>query len=642
MYDGDKVLQAMMEKVSDAYLHPAPGDEDVNRHTRLAVLASQFKMSTVKIRKLLITAGVYEHVYKKDPSVVIKKLNGEGKNIEEIAEQTGLSQSSVYSYLPYTTSVYRADKHEDILDGLETASFDAKRKRLERKEADMKKQEVVAALGQQVSDDAFWNALKEHSGESFYSTKQEKFTIEVRDDLAVDDKRFTRDEVLAVLHNALEKVNPLGISEDMLDQTDALPYVYSLLVVFGVIDGDARLYQVRRNFITHIICSCCGRRSDRLFTVCSYADLKQIQETLNQERLDAMSEEERERNDRAEAAYKAHYELTHGESLEEDIKRREQKALSSKAVAEFDEHKEELHLCQFCAETIRMALDDGDAPTVQNRVDYRALPLSMLEEEFEKTLVEVSSAIDKAGRKYGEEEMFFATHDHLFVLSYREQGDMIFLYATEVHKLTKAGKVAAGASKTDYEVEHGLRVTSLGGKEKLVGLLELEDKINDVLMNPTMDRHGMRNVGTIIPAYFGDERGEYGFIVDGREYSGGELARKFSRVEGWHIHYQVDDRFSDVLTHGEYLMPVRLGKKELVNETIELLNMFSENGEFIGDHDRENFEKLFERVLEKLKLYYESNPRGYGRLAGIEVIRRLAWVEDTESEVDKVREIIGG
>lgn len=87
-------------------------------------------------------------------------------------------------------------------------------------------------------------------------------------------------------------------------------------------------------------------------------------------------------------------------------------------------------------------------------------------------------------------------------------------------------------------------------------------------------------------------------------------------------------------------MPVRLGEKQLVDDTLELLRLFTENGEFISDHDQENFSHLFEEVLKKLKLYHESNPRGYGKLAGMGMIKALEMYEGTEWEVQRVQEII--
>jgi len=148
----------------------------------------------------------------------------------------------------------------------------------------------------------------------------------------------------------------------------------------------------------------------------------------------------------------------------------------------------------------------------------------------------------------------------------------------------------------------------------------------------------LRKTGTIIPVYI--REGEYGFMIDGRIYSGDELAHMASNAEGWQIQFQVKDPSEDVLRADEYLMPVRLGVKELVDDTLELLRLFTRDAEFISDHDEDNFTYLFEGVLKKLKLYNDSNPRGFGKLAGMEIIRVLEWYEGTEWSRDRVREII--
>ena len=88
-------------------------------------------------------------------------------------------------------------------------------------------------------------------------------------------------------------------------------------------------------------------------------------------------------------------------------------------------------------------------------------------------------------------------------------------------------------------------------------------------------------------------------------------------------------------------MPVQIGEKELVTEVSELLNLFTENGRFISEHDQENFAILFDKtVMKKLKLFYESNPRGYGKLAGMKMIRRLEWIAGTDWQVEEIRELI--
>ena len=116
----------------------------------------------------------------------------------------------------------------------------------------------------------------------------------------------------------------------------------------------------------------------------------------------------------------------------------------------------------------------------------------------------------------------------------------------------------------------------------------------------------------------------------------------FSVQEGAQIKFYADDPSSKPLRADEFLMQVRLSQEDLVNEVIDLINMFTTDGCFEREKDRENFSKLFEKdLLERFRLYHESRPRGYGRLAGMEIIKRLKMVEGAEECQEKIREIMG-
>ena len=268
--------------------------------------------------------------------------------------------------------------------------------------------------------------------------------------------------------------------------------------------------------------------------------------------------------------------------------------------------------------------------------------------------------------------------------------------AVEVHRLTKAGRLARDYTGTDYEFRTGMREEenkrSVGGdggigdaargggvgsvpserlRKTYIGFLELADHIRDALQNPTLDWHeGFPHLGNAVdiggrqctlesigemevvyveaePGAIGRQRrrewrgGEHGFMIDGRIFTGEEVALMSSVHEGWKMQYRFSDPSDRPLRRGEYLMPVQLGEKELVTEVSELLNLFTSDGRFISEHDERNFGILFEKeVLKKLKLYHESNPRGYGKLAGMKIIERLWWIEGTERQVEKVREAV--
>ena len=81
-------------------------------YTILKAFAADIGMSPIKVRKILITTGLYEN----EKSIMVGKLYHNGKNIEEIQEITGLKRATVYSYLPYLTVKESGDstirKHE--------------------------------------------------------------------------------------------------------------------------------------------------------------------------------------------------------------------------------------------------------------------------------------------------------------------------------------------------------------------------------------------------------------------------------------------------------------------------------------------------------------------------------------------------
>ena len=67
----------------------------------LRQISEQFGITLMKTRKILITVGVYHT----EISEQVISLWENGKNISEIMQETGLSRSSVHSYLPYTKMI---------------------------------------------------------------------------------------------------------------------------------------------------------------------------------------------------------------------------------------------------------------------------------------------------------------------------------------------------------------------------------------------------------------------------------------------------------------------------------------------------------------------------------------------------------
>ena len=62
-------------------------------------------MSTVKVRKILITEGLWES----DTSIKIRNLLAQGLTTEEIAEMLYMSVKNVQAYMPYERGIYGGD-----------------------------------------------------------------------------------------------------------------------------------------------------------------------------------------------------------------------------------------------------------------------------------------------------------------------------------------------------------------------------------------------------------------------------------------------------------------------------------------------------------------------------------------------------
>ncbi len=82
-HNSAEIANQVIEAVTDAYLNPAEGSADEQGHTHLYLLAEEFSMTPIKIRKLLITSGAYEIPM----SIAVNKLYREGKTVKEIQEQ---------------------------------------------------------------------------------------------------------------------------------------------------------------------------------------------------------------------------------------------------------------------------------------------------------------------------------------------------------------------------------------------------------------------------------------------------------------------------------------------------------------------------------------------------------------------------
>lgn len=166
-------MEQFTNGIVDAYI----SGTDVGSTNSLRQISEQFGITLMKTRKILITAGAY-HTELSDQVISLK---GNGKSISEIMQETGLSRSSVHSYLPYTKMIYNADE----------LSLYAERCRLyrERKQA-VEKLHCYMDKSLELLKTQLWETLKMFSGYSFTTVKGLKFHYTVNgNEILIDRKR---------------------------------------------------------------------------------------------------------------------------------------------------------------------------------------------------------------------------------------------------------------------------------------------------------------------------------------------------------------------------------------------------------------------------------------------------------------------
>ena len=101
-YDPQKIKAEFINAVCEAY---ASGSS-------LRAVAKDLGISSMKVRKILITAGVYSN----DLVRQIGELHKEGKSISEIAALLKMTKANVNSYLPYDGVIYNMEERSVAAD----------------------------------------------------------------------------------------------------------------------------------------------------------------------------------------------------------------------------------------------------------------------------------------------------------------------------------------------------------------------------------------------------------------------------------------------------------------------------------------------------------------------------------------------
>ena len=211
-------------------------------HPSLQTIANELDLNPIKVRKLLITAGVYKSDAADQVQRVFNKHRASGlSHTEAIAatmKELNLSKASVTSYLPYEKGVYFPDETDSS-----NISVGAERIRRMRK-----RNKVLETLLNEQSEDALWAAVIEFQGYKFrtysglvfsYSLKKgrgDTYTKELFIDRRENSKSLSWSSVLLVFHN-IPSIGSVVDRPKALGDIRGVTYIYAMFYRFGLIDA---------------------------------------------------------------------------------------------------------------------------------------------------------------------------------------------------------------------------------------------------------------------------------------------------------------------------------------------------------------------------------------------------------------------
>ena len=222
-YDAGKNLKEQMDAAVALY------DSEMS----LQAIGDALKLNPIKVRKLLITAGVYES----DVAEKVKNTFEEYREIQDYktallstAAALDLSKASVTSYLPYQKGVYFPSTEKEKI------SVGAERQRRYR---------AMKRWRSDPTEENFWGVVVAYAGVKFKTYSGLPFSYEIKKgrngeytkELWIDRREKSKSLAWSSIVLALKNVK-----EDVVDRPKALgdirgvTYIYGMFYRFGLID----------------------------------------------------------------------------------------------------------------------------------------------------------------------------------------------------------------------------------------------------------------------------------------------------------------------------------------------------------------------------------------------------------------------
>ena len=232
-YNPSAILQNQMDTAVALY--------DKEEHPSLQTIADELDLNPIKVRKLLITAGVY----KSDAADQVQKVFGTHRkaglsHTEAIAatmQELNLSKASVTSYLPYEKGVYFPTETDSS-----NISVGAERIRRMRK-----RNKIIERVKTEQTEEALWAAVIAFQGYKFrtysglvfsYSLKKgrgDTYTKELFIDRRENSKSLAWSSVLLAFHN-IPSIGSVIDRPKALGDIRGVTYIFAMFYRFGLID----------------------------------------------------------------------------------------------------------------------------------------------------------------------------------------------------------------------------------------------------------------------------------------------------------------------------------------------------------------------------------------------------------------------
>lgn len=210
-------------------------------HPSLQTIADELDLNPIKVRKLLITAGVYKSDAADQVQRVFNKHRASGRSHTEAIAATmkelNLSKSSITSYLPYEKGVYFPVETDS-----KNLSVGAERVRRMRK-----RKSVLENLLAEWNEEALWAAVIEFQGYKFRTYSGLSFNYKLKKgrggaytkELFIDRRENSKSLAWSSVLLAFGKIHEVGAVVDRpkaLGDIRGVTYIYAMFYRFGLID----------------------------------------------------------------------------------------------------------------------------------------------------------------------------------------------------------------------------------------------------------------------------------------------------------------------------------------------------------------------------------------------------------------------